>query len=198
MQSTAELPIMAEVHMPHSFLKKLLSLFNGFVAVSGMVLTGLALGVMYGEATMTRVLGMSSAYLFHFGYLSLGMGCITRVLSLPGRYGMTTEKGHAPDCKQSPRGDHTTLPCQHCGVNTDFFGSSFQVTTGRTYPRGCCKSIGAVNRDRHNVSSDVIYQEKTGFRVDAREARVKTEDLPVSLASSQFTSRFKAKLVDLS
>ncbi|XP_076431719.1 tetraspanin-16 [Peromyscus maniculatus bairdii] len=186
MQSTAELPIMAEVHMPHSFLKKLLSLFNGFVAVSGMVLTGLALGVMYGEATMTRVLGMSSAYLFHFGYLSLGMGCITRVLSLPGRYGMTTEKGHAPDSEQ------------HCGVNTDFFGSSFQVTTGRTYPRGCCKSIGAVNRDRHNVSSDVIYQEKTGFRVDAREARVKTEDLPVSLASSQFTSRFKAKLVDLS
>uniref|UniRef100_A0A8I3W9X8 Tetraspanin n=2 Tax=Callithrix jacchus TaxID=9483 RepID=A0A8I3W9X8_CALJA len=47
-----------------------------------------------------------------------------------------------------------------CGVKnyTDFSGSSFEVTTGHTYPRGCCKSIGTVACDGHNVSTYVIHQ----------------------------------------
>ncbi|KAL6067034.1 hypothetical protein STEG23_031269 [Scotinomys teguina] len=201
---------MAEVHMLYSSLKKLLSLFNGFMAVSGMVLIGLALGVMYGEATLTKVLGISSAYLFHFGYLSLGMGCITIVLSLAGWYGAITEgRGMLLTCflllviivilevvmasvvlvffplVQDVASEHTFLTLRRnyrgynepdvfstqwniameklkcCGVKnyTDFAGSSFQVTTGHTYPRGCCKSKGTANCDGHNVSSDVIYQE---------------------------------------
>ncbi|VTJ54031.1 Hypothetical predicted protein [Marmota monax] len=47
-----------------------------------------------------------------------------------------------------------------CGVNnyTDFSGSSFEMTTGHTYPRGCCISIGAAACDGHTVSKDVIHQ----------------------------------------
>uniref|UniRef100_A0A2I3HNE2 Tetraspanin 16 n=1 Tax=Nomascus leucogenys TaxID=61853 RepID=A0A2I3HNE2_NOMLE len=47
-----------------------------------------------------------------------------------------------------------------CGVNnyTDFSGSSFEMTTGHTYPRGCCKSIGTVACDGRNVSTNVIHQ----------------------------------------
>nr|XP_011725085.1 tetraspanin-16 [Macaca nemestrina] len=47
-----------------------------------------------------------------------------------------------------------------CGVNnyTDFSGSSFEMTTGHTYPRGCCKSIGTVTCDGRNVSTNVIHQ----------------------------------------
>ncbi|XP_011850460.1 PREDICTED: tetraspanin-16 [Mandrillus leucophaeus] len=82
---------MAEIHTPYASLKKLLSLLNGFVAVS---------------MSQSRPL----------------------------------------------------LKC--CGVNnyTDFSGSSFEMTTGHTYPRGCCKSIGTVTCDGRNVSTNVIYQ----------------------------------------
>ncbi|XP_008831845.1 LOW QUALITY PROTEIN: tetraspanin-16 [Nannospalax galili] len=91
---------MAETHTPYSFLKKLLSFFNGFVAVSGMVLIGLGLWVKYGEATLTRVLGcLSSAHFLHFGYVSLGMGGLTIVLSLAGWYGATKENRHTRGCK---------------------------------------------------------------------------------------------------
>ncbi|XP_051011741.1 tetraspanin-16 isoform X2 [Acomys russatus] len=176
---------MPETHMSYSFLKKLLSLFNGFTAMSGMVLTGLGLGVKYGEATLTKVLGMSSAYLFHFGFLSLGMGCLTIVLSLVGWYGTSKESRCTLLMVQDIASEHTLLSLRRnyrgynepddfsaqwniameklkcCGVKnyTDFAGSSFQVTTGQTYPRGCCKSIGSANCNGYNVSSDVIYQE---------------------------------------
>ncbi|XP_051011740.1 tetraspanin-16 isoform X1 [Acomys russatus] len=201
---------MPETHMSYSFLKKLLSLFNGFTAMSGMVLTGLGLGVKYGEATLTKVLGMSSAYLFHFGFLSLGMGCLTIVLSLVGWYGTSKESRCTLlmyvmflviivilevvvasvvlvffPLVQDIASEHTLLSLRRnyrgynepddfsaqwniameklkcCGVKnyTDFAGSSFQVTTGQTYPRGCCKSIGSANCNGYNVSSDVIYQE---------------------------------------
>ncbi|XP_060226726.1 tetraspanin-16 [Meriones unguiculatus] len=201
---------MAETHTPYSFLKKLLTLFNVSMAMSGMVLTGLGLGVKYGEATVTKVLGISSAYLFHFGFLSLGMGCLTVVLSLAGCYATSKEsRGLLLTCflflvfivilevvvasmvlvffplVQDVASEHTLLTLRRnyrghnepddfsaqwnlameklkcCGVNnyTDFAGSSFQVTTGHTYPRACCKAIGTTDCDGHNVSSHVIYQE---------------------------------------
>ncbi|KAL1765043.1 tetraspanin-16 isoform X1 [Sigmodon hispidus] len=196
-----------------------------------MVLIGLALRLIYGEASLTKVLGTPSAYLFHFGYLSLGMGCITIVLSLAGCYGTSTESRSMLLTHQAPgircagsqcssvlsvlqcflflviiailevltasmllvffpfvrdmALEHTFLTLRRnyrgynepddfstqwniameklkcCGVNnyTDFAGSSFQVTTGHIYPRGCCKSIGTASCNGHNVSSDVIYQE---------------------------------------
>ncbi|XP_024412814.1 tetraspanin-16 isoform X1 [Desmodus rotundus] len=48
-----------------------------------------------------------------------------------------------------------------CGVKnyTDFSGSSFEMRTGYTYPRSCCKSIRAAACNGHDVSTDVIYQE---------------------------------------
>ncbi|KAF7465557.1 hypothetical protein GHT09_004077 [Marmota monax] len=55
-----------------------------------------------------------------------------------------------------------------CGVNnyTDFSGSSFEMTTGHTYPRGCCISIGAAACDGHTVSKDVIHQkDQRGFNL---------------------------------
>uniref|UniRef100_A0A8C5YGZ2 Tetraspanin 16 n=1 Tax=Microcebus murinus TaxID=30608 RepID=A0A8C5YGZ2_MICMU len=48
-----------------------------------------------------------------------------------------------------------------CGVNnyTDFSGSSFEMTTGHAYPRGCCRSMGTSACDGHNASASVIHQE---------------------------------------
>ncbi|XP_070942799.1 tetraspanin-16 isoform X3 [Macaca nemestrina] len=164
---------MAEIHTPYASLKKLLSLLNGFMAMSGIILVGLGIGGKCGGASLTSVLGLSSAYLLHVGNLCLVMGCITVLLSCAGWYGVTKES----------RGMllfwilsmvivlivevtaatvvllfFPILKC--CGVNnyTDFSGSSFEMTTGHTYPRGCCKSIGTVTCDGHNVSTNVIHQ----------------------------------------
>ncbi|KAM5188759.1 tetraspanin-16 isoform 2-T2 [Callospermophilus lateralis] len=175
---------MAEIHTPYSSLKKTLSLLNGFVTVSGIILIGLGLNVKYGEATLTRVLGLSSAYLFHFGYLCLIIGCITVLLGLAGWYGATKESRSTLFFVREVALEHTFMTLRKnyrgynepddyseqwnlvmeklkcCGVNnyTDFSGSSFEMTTGHTYPRGCCISIGAAACDGHTVSKDVIHQ----------------------------------------
>ncbi|EHH29644.1 hypothetical protein EGK_10121 [Macaca mulatta] len=200
---------MAEIHTPYASLKKLLSLLNGFVAMSGIILVGLGIGGKCGGASLTSVLGLSSAYLLHVGNLCVVMGCVTVLLSCAGWYGVTKEsRGMLLFCilsmvivlivevtaatvvllffpivrdvvlehtivtlRKNYRGynepdDYSTqwnlvmekLKC--CGVNnyTDFSGSSFEMTTGHTYPRGCCKSIGTVTCDGRNVSTNVIHQ----------------------------------------
>uniref|UniRef100_A0A2K5MGE7 Tetraspanin n=1 Tax=Cercocebus atys TaxID=9531 RepID=A0A2K5MGE7_CERAT len=175
---------MAEIHTPYASLKRLLSLLNGFVAMSGIILVGLGIGGKCGGASLTSVLGLSSAYLLHVGNLCLVMGCITVLLSCAGWYGVTKEsrgmllfvrdvvlEHTIVTLRKNYRGynepdDYSTqwnlvmekLKC--CGVNnyTDFSGSSFEMTTGHTYPRGCCKSIGTVTCDGRNVSTNVIYQ----------------------------------------
>ncbi|XP_058280956.1 tetraspanin-16 isoform X3 [Hylobates moloch] len=164
---------MAEIHTPYSSLKKLLSLLNSFVAVSGIILVGLGIGGKCGGASLTNVLGLSSAYLLHVGNLCLVMGCITVLLGCAGWYGATKEsRGMLLFCILSMvivlivEVTAATvvllffpiLKC--CGVNnyTDFSGSSFEMTTGHTYPRGCCKSIGTVACDGRNVSTNVIHQ----------------------------------------
>ncbi|XP_054319950.1 tetraspanin-16 isoform X5 [Pongo pygmaeus] len=164
---------MAEIHTPYSSLKKLLSLLNGFVAVSGIILVSLGIGGKYGGASLTNVLGLSSAYLLHTGNLCLVMGCIAVLLGCAGWYGATKEsRGMLLFCILSMvivlimEVTAATvvllffpiLKC--CGVNnyTDFSGSSFEMTTGHTYPRGCCKSIGTVACDGRNVSTNVIHQ----------------------------------------
>uniref|UniRef100_I3M1F5 Tetraspanin 16 n=1 Tax=Ictidomys tridecemlineatus TaxID=43179 RepID=I3M1F5_ICTTR len=203
---------MAEIHTPYSSLKKTLSLLNGFVTVSGIILIGLGLSVKYGEATLTRVLGLSSAYLFHFGYLCLVIGCITVLLGLAGWYGATKEsrstlffcfllmiiilileitaaavvlalfrmvrevalehtfmtlrknyRGYNEPDDYSEQWNLVMEKLKCCGVNnyTDFSGSSFEMSTGHTYPRGCCISIGAAACDGHTVSKDVIHQKVT-------------------------------------
>uniref|UniRef100_A0A8C0QVA0 Uncharacterized protein n=1 Tax=Canis lupus dingo TaxID=286419 RepID=A0A8C0QVA0_CANLU len=75
---------MAEMHTLYSSLKRLLSFFNGFIVVSVSPPRG---------AVLTRVLGPSSAYLVHVGYLCLAIGCITVLLSFSfaGWYGATRE-----------------------------------------------------------------------------------------------------------
>ncbi|XP_040842163.1 tetraspanin-16 [Ochotona curzoniae] len=49
---------------------------------------------------------------------------------------------------------------QCCGVNnhTDFVGSAFETSTGHSYPRGCCRSMGTAACDGHDASSAVIHQ----------------------------------------
>ncbi|XP_062965052.1 tetraspanin-16 isoform X1 [Cynocephalus volans] len=201
---------MAEMHTPYSSLKKLLHVFNGFVAMSGMILICLGIGVRCRGAALMRVLGLPSTYLHHIGYLCLVIGCITILLGIAGWYGATKEsRGTLLFCflfmvviliveimvaavvllffptvqevalehnlvtlRKNYRGynepdDYSTqwnvvmenLKC--CGVNnyTDFSGSSFEMTTGHSYPRGCCKSIGTAACDGRNVSTHVIYQE---------------------------------------
>ncbi|XP_050626689.1 tetraspanin-16 isoform X3 [Macaca thibetana thibetana] len=164
---------MAEIHTPYASLKKLLSLLNGFVAMSGIILVGLGIGGKCGGASLTSVLGLSSAYLLHVGNLCVVMGCVTVLLSCAGWYGVTKEsRGMLLFCILSMvivlivEVTAATvvllffpiLKC--CGVNnyTDFSGSSFEMTTGHTYPRGCCKSIGTVTCDGRNVSTNVIHQ----------------------------------------
>ncbi|XP_073909524.1 tetraspanin-16 isoform X2 [Castor canadensis] len=151
--------------------------------VSGMILIGLGLGIKYGGATLTRVLGVASVHLFHFSYLFLAMGCITILLGLAGWYGTTKEsrgtllfvrdvvlehnlvtlrkdyRGYNEPDDYSAQWNLVMEKLKCCGVNnyTDFSGSSFEITTGHTYPRGCCKSLGAMHCDGRNVSPDVIH-----------------------------------------
>ncbi|XP_025221783.1 tetraspanin-16 isoform X3 [Theropithecus gelada] len=175
---------MAEIHTPYASLKKLLSLLNGFVAMSGIILIGLGIGGKCGGASLTSVLGLSSAYLLHVGNLCLVMGCVTVLLSCAGWYGVTKEsrgmllfvrdvvlehtfvtlrknyRGYNEPDDYSTQWNLVMEKLKCCGVNnyTDFSGSSFKMTTGHTYPRGCCKSIGTVTCDGRNVSTNVIHQ----------------------------------------
>uniref|UniRef100_A0A8C9A791 Tetraspanin n=1 Tax=Prolemur simus TaxID=1328070 RepID=A0A8C9A791_PROSS len=176
---------MAEIHTPYSSLKKLLSLFHSFLTVSGIILIGLGISAKCGGATLTRVLGLSSAYLLHVGCLCLVLGCIMILLSCAGWYGTTKEsrgillfvrdvalehtfmtlrknyRGYNEPDDYSTEWNFVMEKLKCCGVNnyTDFSGSSFEMTTGHAYPRGCCKSIGTAACDGRNVSTGVIHQE---------------------------------------
>uniref|UniRef100_A0A8C3YM04 Tetraspanin 16 n=1 Tax=Catagonus wagneri TaxID=51154 RepID=A0A8C3YM04_9CETA len=81
----------AEAHTAYNSLKKLLSFFNGIMALSGVILIGLGIYVNFRGAVSTRVLGLSSAYLLHAGYLCLVMGCITVLLGFAGWHGANKE-----------------------------------------------------------------------------------------------------------
>uniref|UniRef100_A0A2K6FWI9 Tetraspanin n=1 Tax=Propithecus coquereli TaxID=379532 RepID=A0A2K6FWI9_PROCO len=175
----------ADMHTPYSSLKKLLSLFNSFLAVSGIVLIGLGINAKCGGATLTRVLGLSSAYLLHVGCLCLVLGCAMILLSCAGWYGMTKEsrgillfvrdvtlehtfvtlrknyRGYNEPDDYSTEWNFVMEKLKCCGVNnyTDFSGSSFEMTTSHAYPRVCCKSIGTAACDGRNVSTGVIHRE---------------------------------------
>uniref|UniRef100_A0A452SS32 Tetraspanin 16 n=1 Tax=Ursus americanus TaxID=9643 RepID=A0A452SS32_URSAM len=82
---------MAEMHTLYSSLKRLLSFFNGFMVMSGVILSGLGIYVKFRRAILTRVLGLSSVYLLHIGYLCLAMGCIAVPVGFAGWYGATRE-----------------------------------------------------------------------------------------------------------
>ncbi|XP_068837499.1 tetraspanin-16 isoform X1 [Capricornis sumatraensis] len=82
---------MAETHTPYYSLKKLFSVFSGVTALSGMILIGLSIYVNFRGAVLTKVLGLSSAYLFHVGYLCLVMGSVTVLLGFARRHGAAKE-----------------------------------------------------------------------------------------------------------
>ncbi|OWK11642.1 TSPAN16 [Cervus elaphus hippelaphus] len=82
---------MAETHTPYYSLKKMFSFFNGVTALSGMILIGLSIYVNFRGAVLTKVLGLSSAYLFHIGYLCLVMGSVTVLLGFARRQGAAKE-----------------------------------------------------------------------------------------------------------
>ncbi|XP_047630392.1 tetraspanin-16 isoform X2 [Phacochoerus africanus] len=176
---------MAEVHTTYYSLKKLLSFFNGNMALSGVILISLGIYVNFRGAVLTRVLGLSSAYLLHVGYLCLGTGCITLLLGFAGWHGAIKEnrstllfvqevslehnfatlrknyRGYNEPDDYSMEWNLVMEKLKRCGVKnyTDFSGSSSERTTGHTYPRGCCKSIGTMACDGRNVSTNVIHQE---------------------------------------
>ncbi|XP_020750014.1 tetraspanin-16 isoform X4 [Odocoileus virginianus] len=165
---------MAETHTPYYSLKKMFSFFNGVTALSGMILIGLSIYVNFRGAVLTKVLGLSSAYLFHVGYLCLVMGSVMVLLGFARRQGAAKEsRGTLLSCflvtviiliveitaATVAFAFFQILKC--CGVKnyTDFSGSSFERATGHTYPRSCCKSLGTVDCNGRNVSADVIHQE---------------------------------------
>ncbi|KAB0387324.1 hypothetical protein FD755_002280 [Muntiacus reevesi] len=59
--------------------------------LSGMILIGLSIYVNFRGAVLTKVLGLSSAYLFHVGYLCLVMGSVTVLLGFARRQGAAKE-----------------------------------------------------------------------------------------------------------
>ncbi|KAM9730191.1 tetraspanin-16 [Dama dama] len=176
---------MAETHTPYYSLKKMFSFFNGVTALSGMILIGLSIYVNFRGAVLTKVLGLSSAYLFHVGYLCLVMGSVTVLLGFARRQGAAKEsrgtllsvrevalehnfvtlrknyRGYEEPDDYSMRWNLVMEELKCCGVKnyTDFSGSSFEKATGHTYPRSCCKSLGTMDCDGCNVSADVIHQE---------------------------------------
>ncbi|XP_063085386.1 tetraspanin-16 isoform X2 [Cavia porcellus] len=75
---------MAEPHTPYASLRTLLAGLQGLVAASGVILIGLGIGVSYGEATLTRVMGPASTQHLHLGHLYLSLGCTLLLLALVG------------------------------------------------------------------------------------------------------------------
>ncbi|CAD7685579.1 unnamed protein product [Nyctereutes procyonoides] len=141
---------MAEMHTLHSSLKRLLSFFSGFIVCDPH---WPGIDVKFRGAVLTRVLGLSSAYLVHVGYLCLAIGCITVQEVALEHIFVTLRKNYRgyndPD-------DYSRMELSHgegeihipdlkcCGVKnyTDFCGSSFEMTTGPSHPRSCHKSSG--------------------------------------------------------
>nr|XP_013005428.1 tetraspanin-16 isoform X2 [Cavia porcellus] len=176
---------MAEPHTPYASLRTLLAGLQGLVAASGVILIGLGIGVSYGEATLTRVMGPASTQHLHLGHLYLSLGCTLLLLALVGwcsakqasrggllfvrdlalEHNVVTLRKNYRGYKQpddfSAQWNSVMERLKCCGVNnyTDFPGSSFSVVTGHAYPRGCCKSPGIAVCDGRNVSSSVIHQE---------------------------------------
>ncbi|KFO28771.1 Tetraspanin-16 [Fukomys damarensis] len=72
-----------QAHRPYSMLR-LLSLLHGVVAPSRVILIGLGIGIKYGEAALTRVLGPASEYRLHISHLYLALGCLAVPLALVG------------------------------------------------------------------------------------------------------------------
>ena len=58
--------------------------------LSGMILIGLSIYVNFRGAVLTKVLGLSSEYLFHVGYLCLVMGSVTVLLGFAAGAGLDT------------------------------------------------------------------------------------------------------------
>ncbi|XP_040096583.1 tetraspanin-16 isoform X1 [Oryx dammah] len=82
---------MAETHTPYYSLKKLFFFLQWFLALSGMILIGVSICVNFRGAVLTKVLGLSSAYLFHVGYLCLVMGSVTVLLGFARWHGAAKE-----------------------------------------------------------------------------------------------------------
>ncbi|XP_045847442.1 tetraspanin-16 [Meles meles] len=82
---------MGEMHTPYSSRKRLLSLFNGFIVMSGGIFIGLDIYVKFRGAVLARVLGLSSAYLLNTGCLCPAVGCLLVLLGFAGWYGATRE-----------------------------------------------------------------------------------------------------------
>ena len=59
--------------------------------LSGMILIGLSIYVNFRGAVLTKVLGLSSEYLFHVGYLCLVMGSVTVLLGFARQHGAAKE-----------------------------------------------------------------------------------------------------------
>uniref|UniRef100_A0A8C8X9K8 Tetraspanin 16 n=1 Tax=Panthera leo TaxID=9689 RepID=A0A8C8X9K8_PANLE len=78
-----------EMHTPYSSWKRLLSFFNGFTAISGVILIGRGIYGSFRGAVLTRVLALSSAYLLHVGSLCPAMSCLTGLLGFAGWSGAT-------------------------------------------------------------------------------------------------------------
>uniref|UniRef100_A0A8C9K137 Uncharacterized protein n=1 Tax=Panthera tigris altaica TaxID=74533 RepID=A0A8C9K137_PANTA len=77
------------MHTPYSSWKRLLSFFNGFTAISGVILIGRGIYGSFRGAVLTRVLALSSAYLLHVGSLCPAMSCLTGLLGFAGWSGAT-------------------------------------------------------------------------------------------------------------
>lgn len=86
-----------------------------------MILIVLGIYVKFRGAVLTKVLGVSSVYLFHVSYLCLVMGCLTVLLGFPVWYGTTKESREillfvSWVCRQTPKLSlHVSiLYCTHC------------------------------------------------------------------------------------
>ncbi|XP_030895967.1 tetraspanin-16 [Leptonychotes weddellii] len=151
---------MDEMHTPYSSLKRLLSFFNGFVAMCGVIPIGLSIYVKFRGAVLIRVLGLASAYLLYIGYLCLAMGCISVLLSFAGWYGATKEsRGTLLFCFLS-----TVIILIAEIIVTTVVLALFHIVknytdfSGYCYPRSGCKSIGTAACDGRDVSTDIIHQ----------------------------------------
>ncbi|XP_076977874.1 tetraspanin-16 isoform X2 [Tamandua tetradactyla] len=135
---------MAETHTVYSSLKKLLFSLNGLVACFLLLFIIFLVEIVVATGILV------------FFPIVQGMAQEHILATLRKNYGGYNEPG---DFSTEWNLVMEKLKC--CGVNnyTDFSGTTFEITTGHTYPKSCCKSIENPACDGRNVSNEIIHQE---------------------------------------
>ncbi|XP_046871484.1 tetraspanin-16-like [Hypomesus transpacificus] len=82
---------MARLHHTYAIMRNLLLLLSSILILSGLVLLGMGVWIMYGAATFVQVMGSFSVHLVTLSYICIGVGGVLALLGTVGYLGAKKE-----------------------------------------------------------------------------------------------------------